>query len=99
MNNSQKTITSALEVLSAELGISEVDFGGTLTIEGKDPIVASRHHIGESTAVLLGLFAMELAAIWKQRTGRSQDVKVNVHGRVRSSHAEAVRQAPNHAVL
>ena len=82
MNNSQKTITSALEELGAELGISEADFGGKVKIEGKDPVVASRHHIGDSTAVLLALFGMELAAIWKQRTGRSQDVKVNVRNAV-----------------
>ena len=73
MNNPPKTITSALEELSAALCISEADFGGKVTIEGKDPVVASRHHIGDSTSVLLALFGMELAAIWKQRTGRSQD--------------------------
>src|SRR5512136_565710 len=82
MNNSQKTITSAHKELSAVLGISEADFGGKLEIEGKDPVIASRHHLGESTAVLLALFGMELAAIWKQRTGRSQDVKVNVRNAV-----------------
>ncbi|MGE5894805.1 MAG: hypothetical protein ACM34I_12170 [bacterium] len=37
INNSQKTITSALEELGAELGISEADFGGKLKIEGKIP--------------------------------------------------------------
>ena len=82
MNNSQKTITSALEELGAELGVAEADFGGKLKIEGKDPVVASKHHIGESTSVLLALFGMELAAIWKQRTGNSQHVKVNVHNAV-----------------
>ncbi len=82
MNSSQKTITSALEELCAELGISEADFGGRLKIEGKDPVVASKHHIGDSTSVLLALFGMELAAIWKQRTGRSQDVKVKVRNAV-----------------
>lgn len=79
INNTPKTLTSALKELSTELGISEADFGGKLTIEGKDPIVASRHHLGESTAVLLALFGMELAAIWKQRTGKSQDIRVNVN--------------------
>ena len=73
-----KTVTSALAELCAELGISEDDFGGKLKSEGKDPVVASRHHLGESMSVLLGLFGMELAAIWKQRTGKSQDVRVNV---------------------
>jgi hypothetical protein len=33
MNNSQKTITSALEELGAELGISEADFGGKVKSE------------------------------------------------------------------
>ena len=80
--NSHQTIASALEELGKELGISESDFGGTVKIEGKDPIVASRHHIGDSTSVLLALFGMELAAIWKQRTGRSQDVKVNVRNAI-----------------
>src|SRR5512137_1484068 len=82
MSNSPKTIAGALVELGTELGLSEADFGGTLKIEGKDPVVASRHHLGDSTSVLLGLFGMELAAIWKQRTGKSQDVKVNVRNAV-----------------
>ncbi len=79
VSDAQKSITSALEELGTELGISGADFGGNVEIEGQDPIVASKHHIGDSTSVLLALFGMELAAIWKQRTGRSQDVKVKVH--------------------
>ncbi len=42
-----KTINSALAELGTELGISEADFGGKVNIEGKDPVVASRHHLGE----------------------------------------------------
>ena len=42
-NNSPKTVSSALAELGAELGISEADLGGSLKIEGKDPVVASRH--------------------------------------------------------
>lgn len=41
INNNEKNITSALEELGAELGISEEDFGGKLKIEGKDPVVCS----------------------------------------------------------
>ncbi len=73
-----RTTRSALKELSEELGISETDMGGKVTFEGKDPFVASKHHLGESMATLLALFGMELAAIWKQRTGKGQDVKVNV---------------------
>ena len=35
MNESQKTISSTLEELAADLGISEVDFGGKLKITGE----------------------------------------------------------------
>jgi hypothetical protein len=52
-NNSQKSIASALAELSAELGISDEDFGGKLKIEGEDPVIASKHHIGDSMSVLL----------------------------------------------
>ncbi len=64
VNDTQKTITSALKELGGELGISEADFDGKVKIEGKDPVITSRHHLGESTSVLLALFGMELAAIW-----------------------------------
>lgn len=76
------TVSSALEQLCAEIGISEADFGGKVHIKGKDPVVASKHHLGDGMAVLLALFGMELAAIWKQRTGASQDVSVNVRNAV-----------------
>lgn len=42
MNVSQKTITSALEELGAELGISEADIGGKVKIEDKDPVVGTQ---------------------------------------------------------
>ncbi|MBX9943502.1 MAG: CoA transferase [Reyranella sp.] len=64
------------------LGVSEADTGGKVTIEGNDPVVASRHHIGEATAVLLAAFGIEMAALWKMRTGRGQDVHVKVRNAV-----------------
>lgn len=48
-----------LEELGAKLGISEIDFGGKLKIGCKDPVVASKHRIGDVTSVLLALFGME----------------------------------------
>jgi crotonobetainyl-CoA:carnitine CoA-transferase CaiB-like acyl-CoA transferase len=77
-----RTTASALLELSEELGISEADMGGKVTIEGKDPLVASKHHLGDSTATLLALLGMELAAIWKDRTGKGQDVKVNLRNAI-----------------
>ena len=77
-----KTMAEALAELFRLLGVSESDAGGKVVITGKDPIVASRHHIGEATAVLLATFGTELAALWKMRTGRGQDVHVNVRNAV-----------------
>lgn len=62
-NNSPKTI--AIAELSGEFGISEADPGGKLKIQGKDPIVVSKHRPGDSTSVPLALLGMKLAAIWK----------------------------------
>lgn len=64
------------------LGISEADTGGAVTISGQDPVVASRHHIGEATAVLLAAFGTEVAALWRTRTGSGQDVRVDVRDAV-----------------
>jgi hypothetical protein len=41
MNDSHKTMTSALKELGAELGITEADFDGKVKIEGQDPAIAS----------------------------------------------------------
>lgn len=45
-----RTTQSALLELCQELGISESDTGGKVTFEGNDSYVASKHHLGESTA-------------------------------------------------
>ena len=48
MSHPQNTITNALAEPGAMLGVSEADVFGNAKIEGKDPIIASRHHLGES---------------------------------------------------
>lgn len=64
-----RTMQTALDELYALLGLSESDVGGEITTEGRDPVVASPHHIGEATAVLLAAFGAEVAALWKLRGG------------------------------
>lgn len=48
MSHPQKTVTNVLEKPGAELGVSEAACGGKVKIEGKDPVIASRHHHGKS---------------------------------------------------
>ena len=51
MNHPQNTIINAIAEPGAELGTSEADFCGKVKIEGKDPVIASRHHHGKSGVV------------------------------------------------
>ncbi len=72
------TMQTALDELLGLLNFSESDMGGAIRIEGQDPVFASRHHIGEATAVLLATLGTEIAAVWKMRSGQGQDVLGNV---------------------
>jgi hypothetical protein len=64
------------ELLEA-IGIAPEDTGGTITITGEDPFVASPHRIGTTTAVALSAIGAATAAIWKMRSGRGQDISVD----------------------
>jgi crotonobetainyl-CoA:carnitine CoA-transferase CaiB-like acyl-CoA transferase len=72
----------ALVELMDQLGLSLEDFGGKHNWTGGDPYIYSKHHIGDATSVLLSLFGMEIAAIWKARTGETEDVTVKVENSI-----------------
>lgn len=50
--------------------------GGTVTIEGDDPVVDSRHRPAAAAAAALAAQGIGVAAIWKERSGIGQDVRV-----------------------
>lgn len=52
--------------------------GTSVEIIGQDPISPSPHRIGDACAVALAALGYEMAAIWKQRTGLNESVKVSV---------------------
>lgn len=64
--------------LLQDIGLSEDAVGGSVAITGADPIVPSRHRLGAATAGALATQGAAIAAIWKLRTGRTQNVSVNV---------------------
>lgn len=65
-----------------DLGASPTDGGGSVTFTGADPILRSHFRIGASMAIPAMGAAVGAAAIWKQRTGESQDLKVDLRDSV-----------------
>lgn len=64
--------------LLSQMGVSAEDTGGNITIGGADPVVASPHHLGAAAAAALAAQGAAVAAIWRLRTGRGQDVSVDL---------------------
>ena len=70
---------SPMDILGGLLGQIDLPIdagGGTVSIEGDDPIVDSRFRPGAAAAAALAAQGLGVAAIWKARTGISQDVSV-----------------------
>src|SRR6201989_3394612 len=62
----------------AEVGMSAADGGGQLTFYGQDPIVPSRIRFATMAGIGLAAKTIAAAAVWRDRTGQSQDVHVDV---------------------
>ncbi len=51
---------------------------GEVTITGRDPIWGARYPVGEAAAVVLAAIGVAVNDLWEQRTGRRQQVGVEV---------------------
>lgn len=69
--------TAKYEELSRSCGLA-VPEGGSLSIVGSDPVVGSHFRIGGATAIALAAHAAAVAKLWELRSGRSQDIEVDV---------------------
>jgi len=67
-----------------ELGLSPEDTGGSITFVGEDPIFPTKHRLGACIAIPIMAGAAGIADIWRQRTGRGQDLTLDlrkaIHG-------------------
>ena len=67
-----------------DLGLSPEDTGGTITFVGEDPIFPSVHRLGACISIPIMAGAAGIADIWRQRTGRGQDLTLDlrkaIHG-------------------
>src|SRR6516164_2493515 len=67
-----------------ELGLSPENTGGSITFIGEDPIFPSKHRLGACISIPLMAGAAGIANIWRQRSGRGQDLTLDlrkaIHG-------------------
>lgn len=83
------TSQQALNMMLAAIGLRESEYKGKVTIEGKDPVLASRHRFGELMAAAQAAFGMAVGNIWELRGGKPQDVTTNVRNAVHQHHGIA----------
>ncbi len=88
-NTETRTAQQALDMILSATGRKESDYRGPVTIEGKDPVLASRHRFGELMAAAQAAFGMALGDLWQLRGGKPQDVKVSVENAVHQHHGIA----------
>src|ERR1700744_5766511 len=61
-----------------QLGLSPEDTGGTITFVGEDPIFPSVHRLGACIGIPIMAGAAGIANIWRQRSGRGQDLTLDL---------------------
>jgi hypothetical protein len=59
-------------------GVAPEDTGGDIRFLGADPILPSVHRLGTMSGVCLMANAIAVAALWRCRSGRSQDLSVDL---------------------
>jgi crotonobetainyl-CoA:carnitine CoA-transferase CaiB-like acyl-CoA transferase len=89
MSNTSKSsgsfdINAEFRSVMHELGLSPEDTGGSITFIGEDPIFPTKHRLGACIAIPIMAGAAGIADIWRQRTGRGQDLTLDlrkaIHG-------------------
>ena len=71
-------IDGAFAQFMRDIGGSAEDGGGKVTFTGADPILRSHFRIGASMAIPAMAAGVGAAAIWKDRTGQGQDLRVDL---------------------
>jgi hypothetical protein len=71
-------IDEAFAKFMRDIGGSPADGGGRVTFSGRDPIVRSHFRIATSMALPAMAAGVGAAAVWKERTGEGQDLKVDL---------------------
>jgi crotonobetainyl-CoA:carnitine CoA-transferase CaiB-like acyl-CoA transferase len=77
-------INAEFRAVMHDLGLSPENTGGSITFIGEDPIFPTKHRLGACIAIPIMAGAAGIADIWRQRTGRGQDLTLDlrkaIHG-------------------
>ena len=71
-------ISQAFEALLGGIGLSTADTGGTVSFAGADPLIRSVARVGAIAALTAAAPAATTAALWRERTGRGQDIHTDM---------------------
>lgn len=66
------------QLLLSRIGLSADDPGGNVSFTGADPVIPSRLRYGAGTASAIGAQAAAITTLWRMRSGRTQDVTVDL---------------------
>ena len=77
-DDGQFNINEHFNELMKSVGLDPADTGGSITFVGEDPIMESRIRLGAAYAIPYMGTAAAAAMIWKMRTGRGQDLKIDL---------------------
>jgi crotonobetainyl-CoA:carnitine CoA-transferase CaiB-like acyl-CoA transferase len=71
-------LTTVVDLILEEAGLSRSDQGGTLSFAGMDPIRPTHIKVGSVSAAVTAANAIASAIIWRKRTGEGQDIHVDL---------------------
>ncbi len=76
--NNHQDLLNVVDSLLLEADLKREDFGGQVTFAGMDPIRPTHIKVGCASASISAANAIASAIIWKQRSGESQDIHVDL---------------------
>lgn len=71
-------LTQVVDLLLSEAGLDRKDQGGSLSFTGLDPIRPTHIKVGAASASLIAANSIATAILWKKRTGKGQDIHVDL---------------------
>jgi crotonobetainyl-CoA:carnitine CoA-transferase CaiB-like acyl-CoA transferase len=83
VTDSDFDLAGETEAVLNSVGAKSSESGGLLSFYGRDPIIPSVVRFGAMSAATLAAKAIQIASIWRMRTGRSQDIQVDVRKALR----------------
>ncbi|MDQ1648342.1 MAG: hypothetical protein QOG60_399 [Frankiaceae bacterium] len=71
-------VDAAFAELLAPVGLDPGDAGGTVAFTGADPVVPSTLRLGAAAGMALAAKSVAVGALWRDRTGQTQDIAVDL---------------------